>query len=268
MAILNSTTLTAALGVADVRMKLDSVTGRAKNDLALIDAEIILVNRVDTDAKTLEIQRGYGGTLAEEHANGSLIWIDKADYFLQPVPSGYANEAKQIVLPRPALPGKFHVPTLWRPLLGSWVQVPVERAKNFYAIDPKTGSEFCLVKASAAIGTAARWVRIDEDGEAAISVAASVGRFGINHNVQADNDYFWAQTGGFFEAPEDGDGFLETDATLGEACKTAASGEMTLGTANSTIVFGLQVIRRATSSVEGQAYLTRPHSIGTSIALT
>ena len=49
-------------------MKSTSVTNRAKNALALIDAEIILVNRVDTDAKTLEIQRGYGGTQAGEHA--------------------------------------------------------------------------------------------------------------------------------------------------------------------------------------------------------
>ena len=125
--------------VCVIRMKLTSVTNRAKNDLALIDAEIILVNCVDTDAKTLEIQRGYGGTQAEEHANGSLVWIDKVDYFLQPTPSGYADEAKQIVLPRPALPDKNHVPMLWRPLNGSWVECPVARAKDFYALDPKTG---------------------------------------------------------------------------------------------------------------------------------
>ena len=166
MAKLNHTTLTARLDGKVTRMKLASVTGRAKNDLALIDAEIILVNRIDTDAKTLEIQRGYGGTQAEEHANGSLVWIDKSDLFLHPAPSGYANEA-QSSLPRPALPGKFHVPTLWMPLNGAWVEVPVQRAKDYEVVDPKTGSTFLRVKASAAIGTAARWVVIDPDGDAA-----------------------------------------------------------------------------------------------------
>ena len=52
------------------------------------------------------------------HANGSLVWIDTVDYFLQPTPSGMADEAKQIVTPRPSLPGKYHVPTLWVPPQG------------------------------------------------------------------------------------------------------------------------------------------------------
>ena len=109
---LNNTTLTARLDGVSTRMKLADVTGRAKNDLALIDDEIILVNQIDTDAKTLEIQRGYGGTQADEHANGAVVWIDTAEFFLQPTPSGYADEAKQIVTPRPAFLAKYHVPTL------------------------------------------------------------------------------------------------------------------------------------------------------------
>ena len=189
---LNNTTLTARLDGAESRMKLDSVTGRAKNDLALIDTEIILINRVDTDAKTLEVQRGYGGTQAEEHANGSLVWIDSAEFFLQPAPSGYADPAKQIVTPRPALPAKYHVPTLWVALNGSWVQAPVERAQNYYATDPRTGSEYIRVKLSSAItNTDSRWVVIDDDGDASRCVAASKGRFGVNRGARSASAFDW-----------------------------------------------------------------------------
>ena len=44
MATLNSTTLTARLDVLSTRMKLTSVTGRVKNDLALIYMEAGITN--------------------------------------------------------------------------------------------------------------------------------------------------------------------------------------------------------------------------------
>ena len=40
---------------------------------------------------------------------------------------------------------------------------------------------------------------------------------------------------------------------------------MTLVTAGSNAVFGLQVVRRAAAATAGQAYLTRPHTIGSSV---
>ena len=269
MATLNSTTLTARLDVLSTRMKLTSVTGRVKNDLALIDTEIILVNRVDTDTKTLEIQRGYGGTQAEEHANGSLVWIDKQDYWLQPAPSGYADESKQIVTPRPALPGKYHVPTLWLPLNGRWVSAPVERTHDYYVIDPRTGSEWQRLRAKAAItSTLDRWVVIDTVGDAEASVANSVGRFGILDKAQADGDFFWAQVGGYHESVDDAAQAFTLAVSLAEACKPDAGARMTIGISGSSIVFGLQITRAPTATVIGAAFLNRPHTIGTSIALT
>ena len=47
--------------------------GDHEREVRELHAKIILVNRANTDAKTLEIQRGYGSTQAEEHANGSLV---------------------------------------------------------------------------------------------------------------------------------------------------------------------------------------------------
>ena len=109
-------------------------------------------------------------------------------------------------------------------------------------------------------------VWIDPDGDAAISVAASVGRYGINHHVQADEDLFWAQAGGRFRAAANGVGFFSTSVTLTAPCEPAASGVMTLRSSSAdTVVFGLQVVTIPTSTVRGQAYLTRPHSLGTGL---
>ena len=205
----------------------------------------------------------HGSTTAVKHASGAVAWVDEFKYFSSAPPEGEAVEAEEPALPRIVLPGIFPRLTAWQPVNGSWVEVPTEALVNYYAVDPRTGKEYLRVQASAAIATADRCVAVDSQGQAAGSVAASVGRYGINEAVRADDDYFFVLVGGLYEAPAVGAGFMTITATLAEPVDPAAAGAMTLAGSNSTVVYGFQVVRAAAAAVAGQAFLTRPHSIGT-----
>ena len=113
-----------------------------------------------------------------------------------------------------------------------------------------------------------RWVVINTVGDAEASVANSVGRFGILDKAQADGDFFWAQVGGYHESVDDAAQAFTLAVSLAEACKPDAGARMTIGTSGSSIVFGLQITRAPTATVIGAAFLNRPHTIGTFIALT
>ena len=145
----------------------------------------------------------------------------------------------------------------------------MERTHDYYVIDPRTGSEWQRLRAKAAItSTLDRWVVIDTVGDAEASVANSVGRFGILDKAQADGDFFWAQVGGYHESVDDAAQAFTLAVSLAEACKPDAGARMTIGISGSSIVFGLQITRAPTATVIGAAFLNRPHTIGTSIALT
>ena len=266
-AVLNNTTLATRMDRDDSRMKVAATTKIERGSFAVIDREVLLVTGVNTTAKIVEVQRGFAGTNSQHHANGSIVWADQSAFFIQPPPSGEAVDAEQPVYPRPSMPGKYAEVKFWHSLNGSWVEVPTEQVKDYRATDPRTSSEWTRVKASAAIATASRMVVIDGDGDAALTGASSVGRFGYNPNVQADDDYFWAQTRGLVTSPNTGADFMATTAALAEATQPGASGVVAIGASNQNIMFGFQVVTAAASGVAGVAYLSNPHTIGASISV-
>ena len=211
----------------------------------------------------MEVQRGHGSTTAVRHASGVVAWVDEFKYFSSAPPEGEAVEADEPALPRIVLPGIFPRLTAWQPVNGSWVEVPTEALVNYYAVDPRTGHEYLRVQASAAISTAARWVAVTPAGQAAGSVAASIGMFGVNEAVRADEDYFFAQVGEDYEAPANGAGILTTSASVSNPVTPTASGAFTTQPTSADVaVFGVQVLRAATSTAKGRVFLTRPHTIG------
>ena len=264
--VLNNTTLGAPLDRHGRTVKLASTTNVVIGMLMVIEREAMLVQRILPGLKVVEVQRGHASTTAVKHASGAVAWVDEFKYFSSAPPEGEAVEAEEPALPRIVLPGIFPRLTAWQPVNGSWVEVPSEALVNYYVVDPRSGKEYLRVQASAAIANANRWVVVLQTGQAAGSVAASVGRYGINEAARADEDYFFVQVGGFFESPGiSTTQFILAAAVLTDACKPAAAGQMTLVTAGSNAVFGLQLVRRATATVAAQAFLTRPHTIGSSV---
>ena len=143
--------------------------------------------------------------------------------------------------------------------------MPSEALVNYYAVDPRTGKEYLRVQASAAIATAARCVVVNSQGQAAGSVAASKGRFGINvGTARVDDDYYFAFVGGEFEAPSAGAGFMLAGVSVDLPVIPAAGAAVTVqsGTAADS-VFGWQVlVKPVTTTTRGKAFLSRPHTIG------
>ena len=265
--VLNNTTLGAPLDRHGRTVKLASTVNVAIGMLMVIEREAMLVQRILPDLLVVEVQRGHGSTTAVRHAAGAVAWVDEFKYFSSAPPEGEAVEAEQPALPRIVLPGIFPRLTAWQVVNGSWVEVPTEALVNYYVVDPRSGGEYLRVQASAAVANANRWVVVLYTGQAATMVAASVGRFGINDAAKADEEYFFVQTGGFFQSP----GVSTTQFILAAGLLTrpltpAADGQMTDGgTSADTKVFGLELVRRATATVSARAFLTRPHSIGTSV---
>ena len=77
---------------------VSSGTGFAVGNLVYIDREAMLTRAVAT--ATITVSRGYAGTAATEHVNGSIVWTGVAHYFYFGDPNpGACVPNQQAVLP-------------------------------------------------------------------------------------------------------------------------------------------------------------------------
>ena len=92
---LNSTTLNEAVNNTETRIDITSASSVSADDIAFVDKEAMLVISVDSTNNRIRVQRGYAGTVAEEHGNRSIIWIDKPSRFINKDLSGGCTSASE-----------------------------------------------------------------------------------------------------------------------------------------------------------------------------
>lgn len=64
--------------------------------LLKIDDEMLLLINADNNTQTLTVQRGFGGTVADEHEKGAVIYIWSADETIKRVCARWANAMLQM----------------------------------------------------------------------------------------------------------------------------------------------------------------------------
>lgn len=92
---LNSTTLDEAVDNSETRIDIVSATNVSVGDIAFVDFEAMVVVTVDSTNNIIGVRRGTSGTVAEDHANGTKIWIDKPDRFISKDLSGSCTAASE-----------------------------------------------------------------------------------------------------------------------------------------------------------------------------
>lgn len=69
--------LSSTIGDTDTVLSVNyDISGLRQGSIITIDNEVMRVWSVDSTAKTATVQRGYRGTTATTHANGSLIYVN------------------------------------------------------------------------------------------------------------------------------------------------------------------------------------------------
>jgi len=86
-----------APGVAESQGGVGSPLNPPVLTLALIDRELVRVNRINST--TISIERGWGGTSAAGHASGATVYVGPASYFPQADPVGTCTAGTLAVLP-------------------------------------------------------------------------------------------------------------------------------------------------------------------------
>lgn len=192
---LRNITISQAMTAKALEIAVSSVTNITVGMIAVVNGEAMLVNRVDSTNTKLGLQRGYASTSQRKHASGSVMWVDKAEYFyMDPPPSGQATLSEEVAVPRIVLPAAYSAPEArcFRIVNDSWVQVSTHRLANHVCEDPDTGYEYLLVDCGAAM-VAGEWVVVDPDGLATQLAAGSKGRVAIIvETVSASDTLSWA----------------------------------------------------------------------------
>lgn len=192
-------TISEAMTRTALEVAVSSVSGITVGMLAAVNREVMLVNRIDSTNVKVGVQRGYAGTTSRKHASGSVMWVDKAEYFsMDPPPSGQATLTEEIATPRIVLPASYASPEarMFRIVNDSWVEVDTQRLANHYTFDPDTGYEYLLVDCQAAFQVG-EWVVVDPEGLATQLAAASKGRVAIIvETVSASDTLSWAIVAG------------------------------------------------------------------------
>jgi len=138
---LDSTTLGEAVDGTETRIDVASSSNAAVGEIAVVDKEAMRITAVATGRIT--VTRGYAGTKADNHATGSLIYINPANRYVQNELFGPCTAASEypaytplIVLPS----GNRYTCTgsVWRQvdILGS-----IELVETLAAVDTLTTSE-------------------------------------------------------------------------------------------------------------------------------
>lgn len=195
---LRNVTISEAMSKAALEVLLSSVSGITVGMIAVVNREAMLVNRVDTANVKIGVQRGYAGTASEKHASGSVIWVDKAEYYSTVVPSGAAAVSEETAVPRIVLPAAYAAPQarMYRIVNDSWVEVDTHRLANQYTFDPDTGYEYLLVDCQNAFQVG-EWIVVDPDGLATQLASTSKGRVGIIvETISGSDTLSWAIVAG------------------------------------------------------------------------
>ena len=79
---LTATTVSEAVDATETRINIASTTNVAVDDIAFLDREAMLVVAVNTTQVIITVQRGYAGTVADDHANSTPIFIDRPNRFI------------------------------------------------------------------------------------------------------------------------------------------------------------------------------------------
>ena len=92
---LNSTTLNEAVNNSETRIDITSASSVSVGDIAFVDKEAMVVLVVDSTNNRIRVQRGFAGTLADDHSNGATIWIDRPDRFIKKDLAGACTSASE-----------------------------------------------------------------------------------------------------------------------------------------------------------------------------
>lgn len=193
-ASLRNITISAAMNKVQTDIVVSSVSNLTVGMLAVVHGEAMLVNRIDTATTKIGVQRGYAGTKERKHASGSVMWVDRAEYFSTDVPSGTASSSEEVALPRIVLPAGYTAQEArcYRIVNDSWVEVSTARLANQRCADPDTGYEYLLVDCASSF-LAGEWCVVDPDGLASQLAASSKGRVAIIvETVSASDTLSWA----------------------------------------------------------------------------
>jgi len=79
---MTSTTLAEAVDSTETTIDITSATGVAVGDIAFVDYEAMLVISVDSTLNRITVQRGYEGTLGDDHTSGQTIYLEPPDRFI------------------------------------------------------------------------------------------------------------------------------------------------------------------------------------------
>lgn len=92
---LNSTTLNEAVNNSETRIDVTSASNVSVGDIAFVDKEAMVVLVVDSTNNRIRVQRGFAGTLADDHSNGATIWIDRPSRFIKKDLAGSCTSASE-----------------------------------------------------------------------------------------------------------------------------------------------------------------------------
>lgn len=193
-ATLRDITISAAMTKSQLEVAVSAVTNITVGMIAVVNGEAMLVNKVDASNTKLGLQRGYAGTKERKHASGSVMWVDRPEYFSTDVPSGQATATEEVALPRMVLPAGYTAQEArcFRIVNDSWVEVSTHRLANHRCSDPDTGYEYLLVDCQSSF-LAGEWCVVNPEGLASQLAASSKGRVAIIvETVSASDTLSWA----------------------------------------------------------------------------
>jgi hypothetical protein len=179
LAVLNTTTLSAALDKDDIRFSVAASANMTVGDMTtaasilVVGGEQMLLQRIPV-ANTIEVQRGHNGTEARAHLSGALVTIgsgtllgrttDGVTELIGDATAGYPN-----------------------------FQLPV----GSYYTDRSTGFVYQMVSVATAV-VAGEWVYISSAGAALQLTATAKGLVGICVEAAAASTYTWVLVAGTY----------------------------------------------------------------------
>lgn len=84
---LSTTTLSAAVGASDTRVRLASTSGLFAGTRLYVDGELMQVVGLDVDS-WVNVKRGVDGTIGAAHPSSVTVYIGRADQFYDHDPVG------------------------------------------------------------------------------------------------------------------------------------------------------------------------------------
>lgn len=182
--VLNTTTLSAAIGVGDVNFQVASTTNITAGQMLVVRGEAMKVQAVnDPSSGYVKVLRGVNGTEARQHASGQRVFIGDHDKFIT-----VNAQARRLGL------------------TGNSGTLPDYLLPGMRAVDDM-GNEYVLVELTATVYTGV-CVTISKDGNftAAVTASGTQGAVGFMAEPATSDQYAWAQIYGYVAAAQEAGG--------------------------------------------------------------